>query len=149
MKKTLILLISLVTVATMMHVARAGIEVDTPGGPGCCPVLYVFNGSGFEFTGVLPLANGTDTTRLYELTVTPEPFYGFYVMQLREEDESVSYIDQVNLIVDQNVLSVIGTYSLLFSDDYHLILEPGDSTIMLFPAVPGDSFKIQIEGHFS
>lgn len=148
MKKSLLLLIGLVTVATLMHTVLAGIEVDTPAGH-CCPSLYVYLQSEFEFSSVLPLSNGTDTVESYELSFTPEPFYGFYVMKLVEEDSSTSHVDQVKLVIDQHIFPVFGEWPLLFSDNYYTTLEPGDSTIILFPAVPGENFSIQIEGHFN
>lgn len=132
---------------TIQAVFAGGDPVGGGGGGACCPSLYVYDGSDYQFSGVLGLES-SESVQFYTLNVTPVAVNGFYNVYL-VETESVSYIDQIKLVVDDTVsLPCLGDDLLKHSDNNFLTLESGVVEIA-FPAVPGGSFVIQIEGFYS
>jgi len=73
------------------------VTVYWPGGG--CPVLYVYDGTGYYREGLLDIHNpdGTDVVRSHTLVSTPQRVDGAYLFQLVEHPKTHSYIDQVKL----------------------------------------------------
>jgi hypothetical protein len=69
------------------------------GGGGGCPILSVFDGSGYACEGLLNIHNTDriDVVTDHTLTAQPEAVDGKYLLRLREHPMTTSYIDQVKL----------------------------------------------------
>jgi hypothetical protein len=72
------------------------VNPNEPGGG--CPTLYVWSGSDYAREGILNIHAVSDITVQHMIQNGAVPQNGFYNLQLREEDNFTSHIDQVKLI---------------------------------------------------
>jgi len=136
------------------------------GGGGGCPMLSVFNWTGFASEGLLDIHdNATDVMRPKTLSTHPARLSGYYLFKLQEHPLTHSYIDQVRLLAyperglpaymppkwaihseDGNVLP-----RLLASDDWRTETTANQTIYLVFQAVPEDvkiiRFVFVIEGY--
>jgi hypothetical protein len=143
-------------------------------GSGGCPILSVFNGTGYVEEGLLNIHNPncTDVVMYRALSTAPEPEAGRYLLRLTEHPQTHSYIDQVKLyatLSDETMIQlplVSATHSeygnvllqLWFSDDWRTDTlganfnnGTSQSIDLKFLALPPfmriESFTFMIEGH--
>jgi len=109
------------------------VSVYWPGGGGC-PILYVYNGTGYVCEGLLDIHNpeGIDVIYNHTLVSKPQRVNGAYLFKLVEHPQTHSYIDQVRLyaiLEDKTLIELPLIYAwhsedgnvlpqLLFSDDW-------------------------------
>ncbi|MDH5462424.1 MAG: hypothetical protein OEX09_09420, partial [Candidatus Bathyarchaeota archaeon] len=69
------------------------------GGPGGCPILSVYNGTGYVEEGLLDIHNPDeeDMVTSHVLIHTPEPLEHRYLLRLTEHPQTYSHLDQVQL----------------------------------------------------
>jgi len=136
------------------------------GGGGGCPILSVFDGSGYVEEGLLDIhqPEGIDVITEYSLVIKPQLVRGTYLLRLQEHPQTHSYIDQVRLYavlangrkVELWLLSAFHSVhgnvkrELLFSDDFKIDTEANESIYLKFSALPHvnvKAFIFEIEGH--
>ena len=108
------------------------------GGGGGCPILSVYNGTGYVEEGLLDIHNpdGIDQITSHVLIHTPEPTEHRYLLRLTEHPQTYSHLDQVQLFailtngteVKLPLVSVIHSeygnvkQELLVSDDVRAVM---------------------------
>jgi len=136
--------------------------IDSPL-PGCCPILYVYDGD-WTFETLLGIGGDSDIVLNHSLATFPEIVVGSYMFRL-VENGTISYIDQVKLYATLAIGPTIelplfeATHSeygsvlldLLFSDDVRTDIATGESIDLKFVGLPTyievDEFTFQIEGY--
>jgi hypothetical protein len=137
------------------------------GSIGGCPLLYVYDGSGYAYEGLLDIHNsqGIDIVRNHTLTAVPERVNNAYLLRLVEHPLTHSYIDQVRLyaILEDNTMVQLplisakhSTYGnvlpqLRFDDEWKTDTAANQVIDLrfsaLWPNMKVASFLFQIEGN--
>lgn len=75
------------------------VYISSGGGGGGCPILSVYDGTGYALEGLLDIHNpdGIDVVASHVLIHTPEPVEHRYLLRLTEHPQTYSHIDQVKL----------------------------------------------------
>lgn len=75
------------------------VSISSSGGGGGCPILSVYDGTGYVLEGLLDIHNldGIDVVASHVLIHTPEPVEHRYLLRLTEHEQTYSHIDHVQL----------------------------------------------------
>lgn len=137
------------------------------GSTGGCPLLYVYDGSGYAYEDLLDIHNpeGVDVARSHTLTAVPKRINNAYSLRLVEHPLTHSYIDQVRLyallegstMVELPLISAKhSTYGnvmseLLFDDEWKTDTAANQAIDLKFsalsPNMKVESFLFQLEGN--
>jgi len=77
----------------------SSLTVYISSGGGGCPILSVYDGTGYALEGLLDIHNpdGIDVVASHVLIHTPEPVENRYLLRLTEHPQTYSHLDQVQL----------------------------------------------------
>lgn len=101
---------------------------------GGCPILTVFNGTGYANEGLLGIHSDTDVVRSFVIHSTPAAVDGTYRMRLTEYPQTRSHIDKVQLygrLSDGRVMKIpliSATHSSL-GDVKYLLMNSDDARV--------------------
>lgn len=142
----------------------AGELIDGGGYVPCCPVLYSYTQGAFVHEGHLILHPNepNETITIWDLHYKPDRIGFAYIYEIREENATTDYLDNIILNVTYtNGLSIafpaiyaisddpLATLKLGLSDNWRFELHPAETIRLYFPALPFQisTVHLTVEGY--